>query len=681
MFFCFSFALNDLVGQEKEEEPSQRYPELAKSRPIPAKEIPKWMRFVNTDKILYYENKSALKAIQEATEKNNLHRAKKLLTKYVASFGIDNFSRDTELLWRLAKLTELLDGLEAAKPIYQLILRHHHENIDLRLIEPYTDKLNEKEIGSYVPLDYYYELIERQRYVDTLYAPRNRVLNMGDLINSNKADYAPFYDNEKKLLFYTSKRDLTSRNQKVMYDENVYVASKESDLWQLGMPLAEINTKSYNEGSVCLSPDGKKLYFSRCNAPDGLGGCDLYVAFMSASGRWVNVSNLGRAINSEAWDSHPMLSPSGDTLYFSSDRAGGYGLSDIYFSVQGKDNIWSKARNLGPIINTRNSEVSPFISHNEGKVLYFSSNGQIYNFGGFDIYKSYWNGKYWEAPLNTGPLVNGIGSEHYFTLNDTFSHIYYAKSSSQNLQDQDLYAFPLPMGSHPKANTLLRGTVINEENKKPIQGIVSIIDLDKGIEIAPKFLSPGGSFSFHLIDNRNYLLVIQGDNFLRIEELFYLSGDTELTREVTPVSRKIAFKSIEFGTGESALTQSMKRDLGRLVDFLGEQENYVLDISGHTDSKGNPERNILLSKQRADAISSYIASRGIAEDRVTSAGFGSTRPIVEEKTEEDRAINRRVEFHIYDPEAPVPEDEIETPLEEEIFDGLLDEPEGEGDEK
>src|SRR5690606_529910 len=158
---------------------------------------------------------------------------------------------------------------------------------------------------------------------------------------------------------------------------------------------------------------------------------------------WGNTRNLGPKVNSPAWDSHPSLSHNGDTLFFASDRLGGFGLSDIYYTVRDENGEWQEAVNAGPIINTQGFEVSPFF-HHKFNVLYFSSNGHPLNFGDFDIYKAYRQGSGWGEPLNVGPLVNGEGSEYYFTIDSESKDLFYARSTSEDIENLDIYSFPVP---------------------------------------------------------------------------------------------------------------------------------------------------------------------------------------------------------------------------------------------
>jgi outer membrane protein OmpA-like peptidoglycan-associated protein len=281
-------------------------------------------------------------------------------------------------------------------------------------------------------------------------------------------------------------------------------------------------------------------------------------------------------------------------------------------------------------------------------VLYFSSDGQPLNFGDFDIYKAYRDGSKWIEPKNIGPLVNGPGSEYYFTIDSESRELYYARSEEEELGNLDLHSFPVPMEAKPDAIANLHGSLLDSLTKKPFKGIVSIIDLDYGIEVAPKYLRPDGSFDFQLINKRNYLLIIQGEDFFRIEEIFFLDGDMEINRETEPIESKIAFKSLEFEPGKADILQVMHQDLDKLANFLVDHPPFKLNISGHTDSQGSEDSNLRLSQARADAIKAYLIYQfKIEAARIEAHGYGSSKPIVESEEHDDhRQLNRRVEFEI-----------------------------------
>ena len=376
----------------------------------------------------------------------------------------------------------------------------------------------------------------------------------------------------------------------------------------------------------------------------------MYSATLQEDSTWGDIKNLGPNINSIAWDSHPSLSHTEDTLYFASDRIGGFGMSDIWFTYKLSNGNWAPAQNAGPVINTRNSEVSPFY-HPAHDILYFSSNGQLLNFGEFDIYKSYKNPNGWSDPMNIGPLVNKSGTEYYFTIDFNSGFLFYARSEDSNLANLDLYSFPLPMEAHPLATTKLTGSFADSLSGNPFKkGIVSIIDMDHGIEVAPKFLREDGTFEFFLINNRNYLMVIQGDEFFRIEELFKMEDDMEINAFSQSISSKIKFQSIEFDGGKSELKPEMFSDLYKVSDFLIDNPDFKLMISGHTDSDGPDNLNLKLSEDRARAIMDFMVYFGkVPAARIESRGYGSSRPIVKEESEDDKRLNRRVEFEIYRP--------------------------------
>jgi len=599
--------------------------------------------FPNVNKVAYYKKEKTLKKIEKLNSQKEWEELYPLLKEYVSNFGIINFYRDTYWIWRLAKLTEIYGNYNEAKLLYKLVLKHHRDDIDIRTIELYYDSLTTNDQDYYVPLEYYYELVDYRKEVDTLRPPRSVLLNMGNLVNSDYSDYAPTLSASDDLMIFTSKRNSHFRGVDPVHDEDLFYTSVQYDSWSRADAFEEVNSQ-FNEGSATLSKDGKTLYFARCNSPDSYGDCDIFQANMKEDSTWSKVENLGLEVNSIAWDSHPSLSHNEDTLYFASDRIGGFGLSDIYYSVRNEDGTWSKAKNIGPIINTRGSDVSPFY-HHVFDVLYFSSDGQSLNFGEFDIYKSYFIESNWSEPKNIGPLVNGPGSEFYFTIDSQSEDLYYARSVENSMSNMDLYSFPLPMEAQPGANTTLKGSLVDEETGEPFKGIVSIIDLDNGIEVAPKFLRPDGTFQFDLINNNNYLIILQGEEFFRIEEIFYLDGEMQLNKTTEPISSKMKFESIEFEEGKAQLTTPMYGDLDKLADFLLDNPDFRLNINGHTDSDGREEFNLRLSQERADIIKEYLVYFGsVEEDRIEATGYGSSRPVVKETSEENKRLNRRVEF-------------------------------------
>ncbi len=605
--------------------------------------------FPNVNQINYFKDADAKAKIDRARETQKWEKLRELQIDYVQQFGIENFYKDTPMIWQLAKLEELYGDLDKSKSLYRLALKHHQATIDLKQMEIFLDSVKLEQTGDYVPIDYYYELVDFRKSIDTLVPPRGVLLSMGKTVNSNMADYAPALSLDNQTLIFTSQRSISGNFFEDSKNEDLYITYQNEGKWDKAKPLKGINSR-YNEGSAALNAAGNSIIFTRCEAPDGYGNCDLYETTIQEDSSWTKPVNLGPNLNSKAWDSHPTLSITGDSLFFASDRIGGFGLSDIYFSVRNEAGEWSRARNLGPVVNTRGNEVSPFL-HPRYKILYFSSNGHLLNFGGFDIYKATADGFFWGEPKNIGPLINNEGDEYYFTIDSESKDLFYAGSSSLRSSNLDLFSFPLPMEAQPGATTRVSGTVQDTVAGVPFRGIVSIIDLENGIEIAPKFTREDGSYEFDLINNANYVMVVQADELFRIEEMFFLDGDTVINKNVDPLASKVRFKSIEFEENSAKLRPDMYADLDKMVDFLLDYPEFRLRISGHTDSSGSESRNKNLSQQRADAIRDYmIMLHPIEDDRVEAVGYGTTKPIVEtEETDDDRRLNRRVEFEIFRP--------------------------------
>lgn len=604
------------------------------------------LEFPNINKVNYYYNKSKWKKLNKSIKDEDEVLELKLLRNYVQHFGIKNFYTQTDLLWRLGQLEEKFGNINEAKGIYRLALHNNLNNV--KKIKNYYDTLISTDKINYISLDKYYSMVEARKNVDSLHPPRNVYTNMGTKINSKSSDYGPSINLETGELIFSSKRNV---DQLGNINEDIYHTIYKDGIWSKAEPIGLPINSNNNDGSPCLSNDGKFLYFARCNCLRCEGFCDIFVVERMEDGTWGKVRNLGENINTEYWESHPTLSPSGDTLYFSSDRPDGFGSADIWYSTKQHDGSWGPSQNMGPIINTKNAEVSPFY-HPKYHVLYFSSNaeGRFHNFGGFDIYRSiFWYGK-WREPRNVGPLVNGKGDEYYFTIDADSKKLYYSHSEEKDKKNLDLFSYPLPMGANPLANTKLEGRV-TDTKANPFKGVMQIIDLDDGIEVAPINIREDGSYEFSLIDNKNYLMVIHGEDFFRLEKQFHLNKDTRMDIEIPRINvNKFIFENIDFQTGSWEISDTMKGDLRKVLDFLVDNPFYLLKISGHTDSDGNEEDNKKLSFNRANAIKQWLIENSyfqVGEERIQAVGMGSSKPLVAKETsEKEKAMNRRVEFEI-----------------------------------
>jgi len=659
-FIVLSLSLSTLVvaqrnlNSKKDPEMGKKTLRAEKFKPtdtLSAINLPS-ITFNNINKIHDYYKPAKLAEIERLKRNKQWDDFMVKLYDYVSNFGIKNFIYDMDKVWMLARVAEAQGQMALTKDLYRVLIKHYRG--DLQKALSYYDSIAHYDKTLYADIEDYYRLIEKRKQIDTLMPPKDIMLEMGDGVNSPFDDYGlTISGTQDDLIIFTSSRNQDTSKVNVLkpkQNEDIYFSKKdlEYDEWGMAEPFKALNS-AYNEGSPCMSRDGKNIVFARCNSADGLGDCDLYITTKEGDSTWSEPKNLGKNINSYAWDSHPAFSTSGDTLFFSSARRGGFGGTDIYYAVKNeKDGSWGKAQNIGPVINTRDSEVSPY-PHPKYDVLYFSSNGHLLNFGDFDIFKTYYKDNSWSEPFNVGPLVNGDGSEFYFTIDSESKWLFYAKSMEPKDENLDLQSFPLPMDAKPNSVVKFRGKIIEPTTGEVFQGVVTVIDMDEGDEVAPRRTYDDGTFEFELIDKRNYLIIVEGDNFFDIEQVFYLDGETTMDIEATGVSSSISFESIDFEKGSASLMPVMENNLHLIIDFLADHPNFNLKIIGHTDSDGDPADNIKLSLRRAQVIRDYILSYGsFTDNRVEAYGMGSTQPIVkEELSEEDKKQNRRVEFHLY----------------------------------
>ncbi|MEL6190405.1 MAG: OmpA family protein [Bacteroidota bacterium] len=598
-----------------------------------------------------------------------------LLSSFINNFGTENFKRNYRTLWKMGRLRQIQGDTASALFFYELAHKHGRGMAAPKLA---YDSLMAPTHTEWLPIDKYYELLKVRRNIDTVLKPQNVLVSLGPTVNANPfPDYAPFMHPHDSVLFFTSRRekeDIMDPFSKT--DENLYYSYRDfmDGEWVLAEKLPDNINSSFNEGSACLSPNGLTLYFTRCNDEEtGFGDCDIYQAtYDPTDDSWDDVHNLGAGINTSYWDSHPNISEDGKYLYFASNRAGGYGSTDIYVSEMDGEGNWSAARNLGPMVNTSQDEVTPFF-HRIENTLYFSSSGQIQSLGGFDIFRARWIGDGWESPRNVGPLVNTRGNDYYFSIDGKADFIYYARSEGQEdnhlEQDFDLYAFPMPMGARPDANTVLKGFLVDSVSGNALTGTVMIIDLEENVEIAPKMINEEGYFEFDLIKDRKYQVYIFGNSFLTIKKDIELVSDTTfniLTENFNRSNKPIVFESLKFSSNSYKLKRSIKPKLDYLVRFLELYPQFDLVVEGHTDSDGDPRYNMTLSQQRAEIIANYITGAGsFDESRVSAQGFGDTKPVVPNDTKPNKEKNRRVEFKLILNKQI--EGEILNPTQEELF--------------
>ncbi len=480
-------------------------------------------------------------------------------------------------------------------------------------------------------------------------------VNLGVLVNSPGDDYLPYLTADDRYLLFTSRRNGSTGGFDPLlrdYPEDFYYSTYEDGQWKPATNLGEPINTHRNEGAGSVSQDGRVIFYTICDHPEGLGRCDIFYAVKKGS-TWGKPQNMGQSINSMEWESQPCLSHDGKTLYFVSDRPGGIGGRDLYKSVF-KNGRWSQAVNVGTPINTPGNEGGPFI-HADDQTLYFASDGHP-GFGGQDLFISHKEGSGWSEPVNLGYPLNSIGEEANIFVNAKGDLGFINSTRSGGIGRSDIYQFTLDPGIRPQRATFLRGITRDSVTQQPIAARIQLIDVESGDTLRTQY-SDGedGSFLMSLPIDRQYAAFVEAPRYLFTSKHFYLkelADDVyfDLIIDMTPIKKgaNIVLNNIFFDTGEYELKETSFPELKKLRQYLERNEGLSIELQGHTDDVGSDEDNLLLSQNRAEAVKNYLIDSGIVSGRITAKGYGETRPLVPNDSDEHRAMNRRTEMKILD---------------------------------
>jgi OOP family OmpA-OmpF porin len=451
--------------------------------------------------------------------------------------------------------------------------------------------------------------------------------------------------------FIFSKRD----GPQLTDDEDIVVSRKVNGEWSDPVSISDKINSEFNEGACTMSADGKVLVFVSCNRKDGLGACDLYISYKKGND-WTIPLNMGPTVNSTAWDSEPTLSADGRTIYFTSERGGGMGLFDIWITTMDESGNWTKARNLGKPVNTEGKEVSPFI-HANGNTLYFSSNKHP-GMGGYDIFYSHKvDSITWTEPVNVGyPINTQMNDASVFISADSkkgFYSVYERKDMRFN--KALLYEFDVPKElQEQKLSTYAKGTVYDADTKQKLGAKVELVDLKTQLVVqSTKSDSINGDYLMVLTEGSEYALYVSRPGYL-FKSIFFDYKDPKnfnpLTLDVylDPIKagKGVVLNNIFFATNSYALEDKSKTELDKIVNFLKLNSKVNIEFGGHTDDVGSDKANLDLSLKRAKSVYEYIVSKGISAARLKFKGYGETKPVAPNDSDENRQLNRRIEFVI-----------------------------------
>jgi hypothetical protein len=489
--------------------------------------------------------------------------------------------------------------------------------------------------------------------------------------NTTKDEYFPSVTADDKILSVTM-----SSMGNYASNEDLYWSKKDGGRWTAFVPIKELNSPTFNEGSQTISADGRYMFFVACNMPEGFGSCDIYYSICT-DGVWSKPINAGKSLNTSYWESNPSLSSSGDELFFTSNRPPTYGGRDLWHcrveQLSDGKLRFSNPENLGQAVNSPQDDYAPYI-HADNRTLYFLSKGHL-NFGGSDIFVSRRgeDGK-WSKAKNIGYPINKNTDCYGFTLNGAGDKGYISLlNTDEKERGIDVYEFRLYEEARPSSVVCIKGrveiestrvgsekqrvgnksTLVGSEkqyvgNKSTRVGTFATVEIFDYLRKKPFFLSHSdsktGEFTLILPDSGEYGLNVRKPGYV-----FY-SSKIDKTKDTLYVllskierGKSVVLENIFFAFDSFELDPKSDNEIDRLVSFLKDNPSVAIEIVGHTDNIGSEKRNRVLSENRALSVKKALVAKGIDPSRLVAKGLGMSAPVTSNATEEGRQLNRRVE--------------------------------------
>lgn len=446
----------------------------------------------------------------------------------------------------------------------------------------------------------------------------------------------------------------TGRNRKDnLGQEDVYMSKRTQQGWQTAQLVKGINTANGYESPMALSVDGTTLLLFKN------GG--MCVTNKSTKG-WTTPTPLPDELNNAKWQSDAMITSDGKAMLFAASKKNlseyqqsnnVYEASNIFVSLMDSNGVWSEPIDLGPTINTPFCDRSPVL-HPDMKTLYFCSEGHG-TLGDLDVFKSTriyedsWTD--WTTPVNIGKEINSVDLDCWYRISTDGKKAYFSKTTDK---DSKLYTTIIPKNMQPDPVVTIAGRVVDMENK-PVGTTIRWENLQTHATIGQIHSDPiDGAFFIVLPQGKNYGYFIDDKRYFPYADHI----DLRNSQQSKQIYRNIQVETIErmkhlgtavrlnnqfFDTNKAILLPASIAELNRVYALISQIDSHI-EISGHTDNVGNDQSNQILSQKRAQAVSDYLVQLGIDPSRITIVGYGETKPVADNNTEEGRQLNRRVEI-------------------------------------
>lgn len=485
--------------------------------------------------------------------------------------------------------------------------------------------------------------------------------------NTKNSDFGTSYVGENQIIFASAKKKISliqriwSPNAQPFLDLFIADVKEDGTFENVARFSKHVNSR-YHEADVMFSKDGKKVYFTRSNYTNGHYGKDslgvnnlkMYSATVEL-GKWNNIKEL--PFNNDAYSvGHPSLSDDGKTLYFVSDMPGALGKTDIFKVDVLEDDSYGTPENLGPMVNTSEKEMFPFVIGNE---LYFASEGHKNNLGGLDIYvtKIYQNfilePEHLQAPINTNK------DDFALIVNADYKSGYFSSNRDLGVGDDDIYHFSSQEPVRFICKKFINATVKDMETDVVLENAMVTLLTNKEAVIATVNLNETITPENIVDCNQAYVLTASNDGYEDGRITFDTKNSEDETVSLIIRLHKIVIEEplvieinpIYFDFDKHNIRPDAALELDKIVEVMNANPLMIVKSGSHTDARGKDNYNLKLSARRAAATVEYIISKGIDSQRISSHGYGETK--LTNKCEngipcakEAHQSNRRTEFVI-----------------------------------
>lgn len=489
-----------------------------------------------------------------------------------------------------------------------------------------------------------------------------KIENLGININSDLAELRPTVSADGNLLFFicenhpaNTKYRAVPNSQDIWYSERDSLG-KWSEAIHMEYPL---NTTHYN-AVYWISPDKNRILIRGAFNEGAFMGKGVSMSHLQKDSTWSEPNALFIK-NYEKYDrghqSGATMAQDGQTLLlYMTPQAGGTE-NDIYVCFLNPDGSWTEPKSLGKKINLPDyDEMTPYVGA-DGVTLYFSSN-RPGGLGDNDIWMAKRLDKTWQKwsdPVNLGSPINTEDWDAFFTL-DAGGEFAYLTTNLNTYGNSDIVRVKLLEKEKPNPVVLVSGNVYNAKTKQPLNASLVYETLPDGaIAGNGESGATDGAFKIVLPYDKNYSIRATADHYFAQSENLNLdslvkAGYKEIHKDLylvpIEIGQVVRLNNVFFDFDKWSLRPESFVELDRVVKLLAENPAIEIEMSAHTDSKGSDQYNFTLSDNRARSVKEYILSKGIAVNRITSQGYGETKPVATNDTDDGRQLNRRVEFTI-----------------------------------